>query len=72
MNSNNTIISQSYKAINLYDLILNLDKPVKSAQNEKSTNIEIPFEFEFLEEMTNKAFIELFIKDNKFIKDNWI
>lgn len=71
MNSNNTFISQSYKAINLYDLILNLDKPVKSAQKEKRTNIEIPFEFEFLEEMTNKAFIELFIKGIKFIKANW-
>ena len=69
---------QNNKNYDLYDLISNLDKPLKEAINHrnnisktKAKNADIPFEFRFLEEMTNDKFIELFTEGISFIKINW-
>ena len=75
----NNISSSIENNINLYDLISNLDKPLKginiNKNNISKSNIGVsalPFTFRFLDEMSNDKFIELFIEGINFIKNNWI
>ena len=71
INENNSMIfQQSNNTYNLYDLIYNLDIRTAFIPKQRS-NIDLPFKFDFLKEMSNETFIKLFIEGINFIKNTW-